>query len=141
MTETGFKEHVKEIHIATGFNGQNWVNSTTEPQFRRGASVVVHFGYYAQNSQYHHAMTGQEYDIAAIRLETPFEQVESYSWESTPIEANEITIRVIGYPSDLPIDEPEEKGNVMFSAGQRITYKLGGIQNRLAYKLDTYSGG
>ena len=132
-------EHVKNVVVSSGYSGKKTV-TTNDVEIRRGKAVVVHSGYYAKDSKSHHSWW-EKYDLAAIRLDKPFQKAEPFRWVNTPPVANHIKIQVVGYPDDLPTDDIEEQGHVMYSSEQTLTYDLQRDQkDQLDYVLDTNSG-
>ena len=127
-------EHVKNVLVTIGYSGEESTKSN-EIETRRGKSIAVHSGYFAQTSREY-----RKYDIAAIRLERPFDNVEPMRWQITPHAANEITIQVVGYPEDLPLDDENKQGEIMYSSEQKVTFDLKEQNDRLIYKLDTAGG-
>ncbi|KAL9055236.1 MAG: hypothetical protein Q9162_003646 [Coniocarpon cinnabarinum] len=133
-------EHVKRVRVATGYDGSKVPANTADGhQIRYAKSVAVHQGYYARDAK-DHSVVWQKHDFACIRLEAPFESVNPFRYKETPIREMNVTIRVVGYPDDLPANDKEKQGSIMYSASQKMEGRLGTLQDRLSYKLDTSHG-
>jgi V8-like Glu-specific endopeptidase len=127
------KSHAIDIRIHIGYT-QEKTTAHVRSEERRAQAVAVHWGYYA---------TGQpQYDFAIVRLKSPFQKVRAIPFKKTPSVIPSATkLRVLGYPGDLPMDDQQLKGHIMYSSQCRVkAHDLEENGYLIEYLLDTAGG-
>ncbi|KAF3088129.1 hypothetical protein TWF102_010294 [Orbilia oligospora] len=74
-----------------------------------------------------------QYDVAFIKLNAPFENVQPLEYAETPRNGSEV-LGIVGYPTDL------ESGEYMYEDCQTVDYDLARNNMTLSYALDPAGG-
>lgn len=117
--------------VYVGYNGIASVRETNV-ECQIGECIALHYGWYTSSSAVN--------DLAFIRVTKPFTDVSPIPWKDCPTKGENIQIRVVGYPGDMPDGRLEEKGQHMFESAGPITFNLEHSEFMLHYKLDTEVG-
>jgi hypothetical protein len=116
-----------DILVCVGYDGDNSTNTGLDQ--RRGKQIVVH-------SEYYHKFKKAR-DLASIRLESAFNDVQPVKWKTCPDKGIDMPIAVVGYPGDIP---KGAEGQHMHLSQSKITYDRKNPGFMLEYTLDTAGG-
>ena len=126
------KIHATEVYACIGFSGRP-KTSATKPERRTIISVAVHWGYYTLGKTM--------YDVGIIKLDSDFDESREIMWQTTPQQANNVLLRVVGYPGDLPEGNKNLKGKVMYASECEVNFlDIKQDDYELKYSLDTFGG-
>lgn len=141
----------KDTLVTAGHCAYNWDG------YGRAKTIKVYAGYYAKTSKEFRAgktvattdgwLAGSKNktkDVAFVKLETAFDHVTPFTYESTPLEGYE-DLFIVGYPSDRAVTVGgmtggQERGGQMWESKGTIKWNLVETQYMLSYKLSTSEG-
>ncbi|MCJ1465212.1 hypothetical protein MMC07_003828 [Pseudocyphellaria aurata] len=129
------KKFAVKVVVHIGRHTQKNTAINTKKEHRLGASVAINWGYYVSQKT--------QYDIAVIKLDRPFNDASPVAWQDCPPLVNKPTVRVVGYPGDLPEGaNKSEQGHDMYVSECQIqaSYRLRDNNFELEYMLDTWNG-
>jgi V8-like Glu-specific endopeptidase len=128
------KSHATRVDVYIGYTSDEFSGPAVCEQ-RLAQTAGIHWGYY---------VTGQHmYDIAVLRLASPFRTAKPIPYKTTPIHiAQNTNLRVVGYPGDLPSKHDIGRAgcDMYLSQCPVGAFSLAENEYQLKYHLDTYGG-
>lgn len=124
------KFYACEVTVSIGVTNGNVDSPIVEKQ--QVSTAAIHWGYFA-------AGRGQN-DLALLKLVRPLRTAKSIPWKEAPLVVSKCTMRIVGYPGDLPDHDDANCGLVMYKSEGIISYDLEDDDFCLQYNLDTYEG-